>query len=156
MLLENNNSLKDNSKTIVTNDSLNVLTTLQSIDSLEQVKEIINQQNKILTKMYKDGTLSLENSIYTSSAWDGDNLVGLVRVVGDGVSIVYIQDVLVKSSHKRQGIGTQMVKEVLKAYENVRQVVLITDEKDESNVFYASLGLKKLTDFQGNLYVRFI
>ena len=63
MLLENNNSLKDNLKTIVTNDSLNVLTTLQSIDSLEQVKEIINQQNKILTKMYKDGTLSLENSI---------------------------------------------------------------------------------------------
>ena len=136
---------------------MNIDYKVNKIPNSNDVLKLYNDANWFAyTKDLDTLMLSLENSIYTSSAWDGDNLVGLVRVVGDGVSIVYIQDVLVKSSHKRQGIGTQMVKEVLKAYENVRQVVLITDEKDESNVFYASLGLKKLTDFQGNLYVRYI
>ena len=136
---------------------MNIDYKVNKIPNSNDVLKLYNDANWFAyTKDLDTLMLSLENSIYTLSAWDGDNLVGLVRVVGDGVSIVYIQDVLVKSSHKRQGIGTQMVKEVLKAYENVRQVVLITDEKDESNVFYASLGLKKLTDFQGNLYVRYI
>ena len=136
---------------------MNIDYKVNKIPNSNDVLKLYNDANWFAyTKDLDTLMLSLEKSIYTLSAWDGDNLVGLVRVVGDGVSIVYIQDVLVKSSHKRQGIGTQMVKEVLKAYENVRQVVLITDEKDESNVFYASLGLKKLTDFQGNLYVRYI
>ena len=136
---------------------MNIDYKVNKIPNSNDVLKLYNDANWFAyTKDLDTLMLSLEKSIYTLSAWDGDTLVGLVRVVGDGVSIVYIQDVLVKSSHKRQGIGTQLVKEVLKAYENVRQVVLITDEKDESNVFYASLGLKKLTDFQGNLYVRYI
>ena len=136
---------------------MNIDYKVNKIPNSNDVLKLYNDANWFAyTKDLDTLMLSLEKSIYTLSAWDEDTLVGLVRVVGDGVSIVYIQDVLVKSSHKRQGIGTQLVKEVLKAYENVRQVVLITDEKDESNVFYASLGLKKLTDFQGNLYVRYI
>ena len=136
---------------------MNIDYKLNQIPKPNEVLKLYNDANWFAyTKDLDTLMLSLEKSIYTMSAWDDETLVGLVRVLGDGVSIVYIQDVLVKSSHKRRGIGTQLVKEVLKAFEDVRQIVLITDENDESNDFYASLGLKKLTDYQGSLYVRFI
>ncbi len=39
---------------------------------------------------------SVENSLYVLTAWHEDELIGLIRVVGDGLSIIYIQDLLVK------------------------------------------------------------
>lgn len=136
---------------------MNIDYKVNQIPNSSEVLKLYNDANWFAyTKDLDTLMLSLEKSIYTLSAWEDDKLVGLVRVVGDGVSIVYIQDILVKSTHKRQGIGTHLVKEVLKAFEDVRQVVLITDENEESNDFYASLGLKKLADYRGNCYVRFI
>src|SRR5690349_8106307 len=35
------------------------------------------------------------NSTCVISAWEGDRLVGLVRALSDGVSILYVQDILV-------------------------------------------------------------
>lgn len=42
---------------------------------------------------------SVENSLYVLTAWHEDELIGLIRVVGDGLSIIYIQDLLVKKMH---------------------------------------------------------
>lgn len=36
----------------------------------------------------------LPGALSYTSAWDGDRLVGLIRTVGDGCSILYIQDLL--------------------------------------------------------------
>lgn len=36
-----------------------------------------------------------ENSLYILGAYDRDKLVGIIRVVGDGHSIIYVQDILV-------------------------------------------------------------
>ena len=56
---------------------------------------------------------SYDNSLYTVGAYIGDQLVGMVRVLGDGVTIVFFQDVLVHSDYQRQGIGTLLMKHVL-------------------------------------------
>lgn len=72
---------------------------------------------------------------------DGE-LAGIVRVVGDGVSIVYIQDLIVLEAHKRKQIGTQLMKHVLALYSNVRQITLLTDDVQELKDFYTSLGFK--------------
>ena len=40
-------------------------------------------------------------------------LVGLVRAVGDGHSIAYIQDLLVHPHAQRQGIGSALLKRVI-------------------------------------------
>ena len=37
------------------------------------------------------------------AAYDEDRLVGLIRVVGDGLTIVFIQDLLVYPQYQRQG-----------------------------------------------------
>ena len=63
-----------------------------------------------------------------------------MRAVGDGQTILYIQDILVLQQYRRHGIGRTMVKMLLDAYPNVRQRVLLTDETPEMHGFYESLG----------------
>ncbi|WP_430038931.1 GNAT family N-acetyltransferase [Peribacillus simplex] len=40
------------------------------------------------------------------TAWDDDKLVALIRVVGDGQTIIYIQVILVLENYQDQGIGS--------------------------------------------------
>lgn len=79
---------------------------------------------------------ALEASLMTITAWDQNQLVGLIRVVGDGLTIIYIQDILVKKTHKRNGIGTTFLNLVMDQYKNVRQKVLLTEDTEETRKFY--------------------
>lgn len=83
---------------------------------------------------------ALKASLYLVCAYDGDTLCGLLRAVGDGCTILYIQDILVLCDHRRMGIGKTMVHMLLEAYPSVRQRVLMTDETPEMHGFYESLG----------------
>lgn len=71
---------------------------------------------------------AIEQSLEVISAWDGEELVGLIRIVGDGLTIIYIQDILVLNAYQNQGIATQLMEQVLEKYKNVRQKVLLTEE----------------------------
>ncbi|MEA2065488.1 MAG: GNAT family N-acetyltransferase [Thermotogota bacterium] len=83
---------------------------------------------------------ALENSLFIITAWENDSLIGLVRAVGDGKTILYIQDILVLSSYRRKGIGTSLLKQLINEFPDVRQKVLLTDDKPENRKFYESLG----------------
>lgn len=52
---------------------------------------------------------STRQSLRVATAWDEESLVGLARVVGDGVSIVYLQGVLVEPDHERSGVEIRLV-----------------------------------------------
>ena len=81
-----------------------------------------------------------ENSLLCLAAYEGDELVGLLRAVGDGQTVVLLQDILVHPAHQRQGIGTMLVKAALDRFKDVRQVQLVTDDRPETVSFYGSLG----------------
>ena len=83
---------------------------------------------------------AVSNSLYVLTAWDNKQLVGLIRLVGDGLTIVYIQDILVIKSHKRRKIGSLLLQKALEKYKNVRQKVLLTDDNEETRGFYEALG----------------
>lgn len=85
---------------------------------------------------------ALANSMAVFTAWDGPQLVGLIRIVGDGKTIFYIQDILVLVSHKRTGIGTSLLRTAVAAYQNVRQKVLLTDDTPETRGFYEANGFR--------------
>ena len=72
---------------------------------------------------------------------EGDRLVGLLRCVGDGETIVYIQDVLVLAAYQRRGLGRRLMVACLERYREVRQKVLLTDDTEETAAFYRSCGL---------------
>ncbi len=54
---------------------------------------------------------AIEKALFVYSCWDDDKLVGLIRAVGDGETITYIQDILVLPEYHRQGIGSKLMKE---------------------------------------------
>ncbi|SEN89833.1 Acetyltransferase (GNAT) domain-containing protein [Amphibacillus marinus] len=79
---------------------------------------------------------AIANSLSVVTAWDKDKLVGLIRVVGDGLTIIYIQDILVQPSYQNNGIGTQLIEQILRQFHNVRQKVLLTEEDSRVRHFY--------------------
>lgn len=82
----------------------------------------------------------LPGALSYTSAWDGDRLVGLIRTVGDGCSILYIQDLLVHPDYQRQGIGQTLVTQTVAAAENIRQIFLSTENTEKTVQFYHSVG----------------
>lgn len=84
------------------------------------------------------------HSLKTLAAYKDEQLIGIIRVVGDGVSILYIQDLLVHPAYHHKGIGTQLMKEMLLLYPDVNQVVLLTDDTAEMTHFYESAGFQKV------------
>ncbi|MGE7926883.1 GNAT family N-acetyltransferase [Lysinibacillus xylanilyticus] len=85
---------------------------------------------------------ALLNSIYVLSTWENDQLIGLTRVVGDGLTILYIQDILVLNSHQNRGIATDMMNHILEKYKDVRQKVLLTEEAPDVRHFYEKNGFQ--------------
>lgn len=79
---------------------------------------------------------AIEQSLAVLTAWDGEKLVGLIRVVGDGLTILYIQDILVLTAYHNQGIATQLMQTILSQYQQVRQKVLLTEEAPDVRHFY--------------------
>ena len=86
------------------------------------------------------------NSLKIFAAYDGENLIGIIRAVGDGFSILYIQDILILPEYQRKGIGTALVKKMLETYEHVYQKVLLTDDSEKTISFYKSVGFEMDTD----------
>ena len=82
----------------------------------------------------------LPGALSYTSAWDGDRLVGLIRTVGDGCSILYIQDLLVHPDYQRQGIGQALINQTLAAAKNIRQIFLSTENTEKTVQFYRSVG----------------
>lgn len=78
----------------------------------------------------------IENSLSIISAWDDDRLIGLIRVVGDGKTIIYVQDILVLEEYQGRGIGSILFEKMLDKYKNVRQKILLTDDIDANIKFY--------------------
>ena len=87
-----------------------------------------------------------ENSLLILGAYDNGQLVGVIRVVGDGFSVVFIQDILVFPEYQRRGIGTQLLREVMDRYSSVYQMELMTDNTPKTISFYQSVGFVKADD----------
>ncbi|MGI6365304.1 MAG: GNAT family N-acetyltransferase [Bacillota bacterium] len=98
---------------------------------------------------------AIGNSLKVISAWDGEILVGLVRAVGDGQTILYIQDILVLKAYRRRGIGTALLKGVLAACPDVRQKVLLTDDRPETREFYQANGFQACDKGETVAFARF-
>lgn len=101
---------------------------------------------------------ALEGSSTLVAARDGQMLVGLARVISDGASICYLQDILVLPSHHRRGLGRALAVRALGQYPHVRQKVLITDDEPQQKAFYEALGYTQTDEFAGGsirAFVRF-
>ena len=90
---------------------------------------------------------ALSHSLVIYVALDGDAVVGLIRLVGDGFSSVLVQDLIVLPIYQRQGIGSLLMKEALKDYKDAYQVQLVTEQTEKNVRFYRSIGFETLSTY---------
>ena len=90
---------------------------------------------------------ALSHSLATYLARDGEKIVGLVRLIGDGFSSVFVQDLIVLPSYQRQGIGSNLMKEALADYKDAYQIQLATEQTEKNLGFYRSLGFETLSTY---------
>lgn len=87
-------------------------------------------------------------------AFEGDNLVGVVRVVGDGSTIAFVQDLIVAPSHQRSGIGMRLMQAVMNRFSDVYQMELLTDDGSGACALYERLGFTRSDAMGCVAYVR--
>ena len=90
---------------------------------------------------------ALSHSLAIYLALDGEAIVGLVRLVGDGFSSVFVQDLIVLPSYQRQGIGSNLMKEALADYKDAYQIQIATEQTEKTLGFYRSLGFETLSTY---------
>ena len=90
---------------------------------------------------------ALSHSLVIYLALDDDAGVGLIRLIGDGFSSVFVQDLIVLPSYQRQGIGSALMKEALEDYKEVYQVQLATEQTEKNVGFYRSMGFETLSTY---------
>lgn len=88
-------------------------------------------------------------------AYDGEKLVGIIRVVGDGHSVVFIQDILVLPEYQSRGIGTELLQCIMQEYKGVYQKHLLTDNTEKTIQFYKSQGFMMDTDNDCRAFSKF-
>ncbi|EGT0694181.1 GNAT family N-acetyltransferase [Clostridium perfringens] len=128
-------------------------------DIILNVEDILYLYNDVgwssYTKDIDSLIKSIKNSLKVISVWDKDLLVGLIRVVGDGYSIIYIQDILILQKYQNRGIGKRLIEIILDKYKNVRQKVLLTDKEEKNILFYKKVGFSMAEEFGCVSFVKF-
>jgi len=87
------------------------------------------------------------------TAYVEEQLVGLIRCITDGQTILYIQDLLVAPEFQRQKIGQRLLKKMLANYPSIRQKVLITDNTEKTRRFYETSGFFSVEEQQIDAFI---
>lgn len=88
---------------------------------------------------------ALSHSRPVITAWDGARLVGFTRVISDLTYRATIWDVIVADTHRKRGIGRELMRRVLDHpdLETVTMFVLLTQDQHR---FYEHLGFRTERD----------
>ena len=88
--------------------------------------EIVNLYKSVGWKNYLERENVLMqaylNSLCVLGAYDGERLIGIVRAVGDGKTVVFVQDLLVLAEYQRKGVGTRLMKALMERFGDVYQM----------------------------------
>ncbi|SRR5690554_6279127 len=97
---------------------------------------------------------AIENSLKVWTVWEKETLIALARVVGDGHTIIYIQDILVLEEFQNKGLGSKLLKIILDEYQSVRQILLLTDNTEKSKQFYKKNGLVSVDTYDAVAFMK--
>ena len=79
------------------------------IDTYLALRKSVNW--KVLS--YEQAKRALEHSMFTVVALDGNRPIGMGRIVGDGVVIDYIQDLVVRPDCQKSGVGRMIIERLI-------------------------------------------
>jgi ribosomal protein S18 acetylase RimI-like enzyme len=86
---------------------------------------------------------SFRQSEHVALARDGDRVIGMARLLSDGVCNAYLVDVWTASSHRRQGIAARMLRLLIDAVPGQH----IGLQTDAAQGLYESVGFRPQPEF---------
>ena len=90
-------------------------------------------------RLYK----ALMHSSTVLTVWDGDRLIGLIRVLDDSEMLAQIHYVLVHADYQGQGIAGEMLERIKEKYKNYLYIEGMPEDK--KNVpFYEKHGFQRM------------
>lgn len=97
---------------------------------------------KYPTRLHK----ALMHSSTVLTAWDGDQLVGLVRLLDDSELVAYmLHYVLVNPAYHGQGIAGTMIEMVKEKYKDYLYIEIMPEERKNA-AFYQRFGFSVMED----------
>ena len=88
---------------------------------------------------------ALMHSSTVITAWDGDRLVGLVRLLDDSEMVAYMHYVLVHPDYHGQGIAGRMIEMVKDKYKDYLYIEIMPEESKNA-AFYQQFWFKIMED----------
>jgi ribosomal protein S18 acetylase RimI-like enzyme len=68
------------------------------------------------------------NNAQSVGVWEDETLIGFARAVSDGKFRAYIEDVLIHSSYRKEGIGEKLVSKLLAELSHIDVISLFCEE----------------------------
>lgn len=106
----------------------------------EQLIKLLAQTGWANTRGPLEIQQMLDRSDLTLGVWDDDELIGFARVITDDRYRALIDDVVVDSAYRSQGIASQMLDKMLKRMQHIEEIML--DCAPELEGFYARFGFQ--------------
>ena len=105
----------------------------------EELGPLLNQSDWAQGRTGPGLETMLRMSSLKLGVWDDNRLVGFARVLSDGVYRCVIEDVIVDESYQDRGIGTRIMRTLMKELSGVEHVYLFTGG-ERLKQFYERLG----------------
>lgn len=91
--------------------------------------------------------VALDNSLFTLVAMKDHTPIGMARVIGDGGYVYFICDVIVRPAYQSQGLGRQIIEQVLDWLEHQvdegETIMVNLMSAMNKEPFYEKLGFRK-------------
>ena len=91
---------------------------------LQQLQDLFRQTGWANRRSVEGIQQMLDGTPLTLGAWEGDRLVGFVRVITDGIYRALIDDVVVEQSKRGTGIGSELMQRITERLAEVEEVFL--------------------------------
>ena len=106
-------------------------------------------------KSKENAETAIENSLFITSIYDGDKLIAMARVVGDGAISLVVTDVMVDSEYQKNGLGRVWMNEINKYldenYDEDAYIILLANTPYDA--FYEKFHFKQFPNKKGMLRV---
>ncbi|MBF0297914.1 MAG: GNAT family N-acetyltransferase [Oligoflexia bacterium] len=89
----------------------------------------------------------IKNSFCFVAAFSQKKLIGMGRVISDGLSDAYIQDIIVTKSFRGKGIGKSIVKKIVDHLKEKKVAWIALIAQPGTSSFYTDLGFKEMKDY---------
>jgi L-threonylcarbamoyladenylate synthase len=118
------------------------------VEDIKEVKEYNYLRERVGKEKKNEESLklSLENTVYSVSAYDYGTIVGYGRIIGDGAMYYYIKNIMVDPDYRHQNIGTtimEMLMDKIKEYKEEEPNLMVSvGAAPGKEKFYRKFGFK--------------